>query len=87
MKKEFFRFSHPNDIVIGQGRIIYAPETFKYIGIHPAYHNHTFLEGWVLPGGIRTRDRARAEEAARAIDAMIVKQEKAREAAAKRVFK
>ncbi len=68
--KEIFRFEHPNDILIGKGRIIYAPETFKYIGVHPEYQNHTFLEGWVLPGGIRTRDRARAEAAARAIDAM-----------------
>ena len=72
--KEFFRFDHPNDIVIGKGRIIYAPEVLKYEGKHPPYQGQTFLEGWVLPGGVRTQDRACAEEAARVIDAMAVKQ-------------
>lgn len=61
-KKEFVQFSSPFDITIGKGRIIYA-EALEHKGaVLPA--------GWVLPGGERTQDRARAEAVASAIDKM-----------------
>lgn len=80
----FFRFDHPNDISIGRARIVYEKDVLKYEGKHPAHQGHVFLEGWVLPGGIRTRDRELAEEAARNIDKMITKQIKAEQAAIRR---
>lgn len=59
-EKEFFRFESPFDITIGKGRIIWAEATEIKGTVLPA--------GWVLPGGERTQDRARAEEVALAID-------------------
>ena len=55
-----FRFDHPNDIVIGVGRIVYAYEQI--------FRGKLLPEGWVLPGGGRTQVRAHAEDAARYIN-------------------
>ena len=62
-----FRFDDSRNITIGVGRIIYAQETV-YDGAHEPYKGKTFAEGWVLPGGRRTTDRAEAEAVAKAID-------------------
>ena len=67
MSKTYFRFDHPNDILIGTGRVVYEP----------AY------EAWALPGGEKTKDRARAEAVAKEINEITVRQEEA----AKRVYK
>jgi hypothetical protein len=56
--REYFRFNHPKDITIGRGRIVYEP----------AY------ECWILPGGVRTYEQARAELVARTIDEVTTKQ-------------
>lgn len=61
MSKTYFRFDHPNDITIGKGRVIYEP----------AY------EAWALPGGEKTKDRARAEAVAKEINEITVRQEEA----------
>lgn len=68
IKKDFFRFDNPLDIVIGKGRIVWgdALEYATKAGHYP--QGRVFREGWVLPGGERTQDRVRAEAAARAID-------------------
>ena len=67
-EKEFFRFESPFDITIGKGRIIWA-DTLEYTSNAGRYARGTVLPaGWVLPGGERTQDRARAEEVAIAID-------------------
>lgn len=66
--KECFRFDHHKDIMIGKGRIVYEP----------AY------EAWVLPGGIRTRDQARAELMAKTIHEMTLKQENAKHKGARK---
>ena len=58
-KREYFRFDHPKDIMIGRGRIVYEPS----------------YETWILPGGIRTRDQVRAELMAKTIDEITVRQE------------
>ena len=50
-------FSHPNNITVGKGRIIWAPSVGPFIP-----------EGWVLPGGLRTTDRDEAWAAAMGID-------------------
>lgn len=66
--KEFFRFESPFDITIGKGRIIWA-DTLEYTSNAGRYAKGTVLPaGWVLPGGERTQDRARAEAVALAID-------------------
>lgn len=67
----YFRFEHPNDIVIGTGRIVYEP----------AY------EAWALPGGTKTKDRQKAEEMARTIDEITALQVERMRAAMKRVIK
>ena len=55
-------FSHPKNIQIGEGRILWAPATTDTSGrVHP--------EGWILPGGHRTQDSFRAHEAASQIHA------------------
>lgn len=51
------QFNDPRDISRGYGRVIWATATTDARGI---YHP----EGWVLPGGIRTNVRARAERVA-----------------------
>lgn len=51
------QFSDPRDISRGYGRVLYATATTDAQGI---YHP----EGWVLPGGVRTGVRARAEAVA-----------------------
>ena len=71
--REFFQFKHPNDITIGRGRIIWA-EALTYEGKHPPYQGETFPEGWVLPGGVRTQDRALAEAVAKQIDEIAARQ-------------
>ena len=71
--REFFRFTNPLDITIGRGRIIWA-EALTYEGKHPPYQGETFPEGWVLPGGARTQDRALAEAAAKQIDEIAARQ-------------
>lgn len=67
----FFRFDHLNDILIGAGRIVYEP----------AY------EAWALPGGAKTKDREKAEDMARMINEITIRQQEALRAAAKRVLK
>jgi hypothetical protein len=55
------KFNDPRDITVGRGRIIYARATVDFNGNkHP--------EGWVLPGGQRTRSREIAETVAHNID-------------------
>ena len=66
--KEYFRFDHHKDIMIGKGRIVYEP----------AY------EAWILPGGIRTRDQARAELMAKTINEMTMRQEEAKRKAVRK---
>lgn len=51
------QFHDPRDISRGYGRVIWATATTDARGI---YHP----EGWVLPGGVRTGVRARAEAVA-----------------------
>lgn len=50
-------FHDPRNISRGYGRVIWATATTDAQGI---YHP----EGWVLPGGVRTNVRARAEAVA-----------------------
>jgi hypothetical protein len=57
--KEYFRFDHPSDIIIGRGRIVYEP----------AY------EAWILPGGLRTQSRDRAEGVANKINEITLRWE------------
>jgi hypothetical protein len=71
LNREFFKFDHANDITIGKGRIVYEP----------AY------EAWILPGGLRTTNRGRAEEVATIINEIFIKQAKDLEAASRRVLK
>lgn len=71
--REFFRFTNPLDITIGRGRIIWA-EALTYEGKHPPYQGEIFPEGWVLPGGVRTQDRALAEAVAKQIDEIAARQ-------------
>jgi hypothetical protein len=50
-------FSHPKNILVGSGRVPYANAVVDVSGnAHP--------EGWVLPGGRRTKDSAVAHNAA-----------------------
>jgi hypothetical protein len=51
------QFNDPRNISRGFGRVIYAAATTD---AHGVYHP----EGWVLPGGVRTTVRARAEAVA-----------------------
>ncbi len=54
-------FSHPNNITIGKGRVLWGKEVIKDGKlIHPA--------GWVLPGGRRTNWREEAERVATVIN-------------------
>lgn len=55
------KFNDPRDISRGYGRVIWATATTAR-GIY-------YPEGWVLPGGIRTNVRARAEAVADRIHA------------------
>ncbi len=64
----YFRFDHPEDIVIGNGRIVYEP----------AY------EAWALPGGFKTKIREKAEDMARTIDAIAAREVEAKRAALNR---
>ena len=57
--KEFFRFDHPSDIIIGRGRVVYEP----------AY------EAWILPGGLRMQSRDRAEGVAHKINEITLRWE------------
>ena len=54
-------FTHPKNITIGVGRVIWALKTQDATGI-----NHP--DGWVLPGGQRTTSREIAEAVARNIN-------------------
>jgi hypothetical protein len=54
-------FDHPKNIRIGNGRILWAKACTCTAGIHHP-------EGWILPGGERTQDSARAHAAALTID-------------------
>ena len=67
-KREYFRFDHPKDIMIGRGRIVYEPS----------------YETWILPGGIRTRDQVRAELMAKTIDEITVRQEESKRKAVRK---
>ncbi|MBT2326097.1 hypothetical protein J7E62_27590 [Variovorax paradoxus] len=58
----FASFDHPNNIRVGLGRVLWAKEATDTSGIHHP-------EGWVLPGGVRTRDGETAHAVASAIDA------------------
>ena len=51
--------THKKDIVIGQARVCWG---FAW---------HPFVEGWCLPGGGRTNDRAKAEAICAAMDEMM----------------
>lgn len=58
-------FQHPKNITVGTGRVLYAERgyaraTLGMVGVLPA--------GWVLPGGQRTDDEARARMVAANID-------------------
>jgi hypothetical protein len=68
MSKTYFRFDHPNDILIGTGRVVYEP----------AY------EAWALPGGEKTKDRQKAEDMARTIDEITAREVVAKQIAMKR---
>ena len=67
-KREYFRFDHPKDIMIGRGRIVYEPS----------------YETWILPGGIRTRDQARAELMAKTISDITIRQEESKRKAVRK---
>lgn len=67
--KDCFKFEDPRDISVGVGRIVWARE-LKYDGFHPKFVGRTLPEGWVLPGGERTKDRAAAEAAAAVINSV-----------------
>lgn len=54
-------FDHPHNVQVGQGRVIFA-EPCTPLGCAPCER------GWVLPGGIRTTNRAIAEMVAGRID-------------------
>lgn len=54
-------FDHPKNIRVGNGRVLWAAAKTCTAGIHHP-------EGWVLPGGVRTRDEQRAKAAAAAIN-------------------
>lgn len=54
-------FDHPKNIKVGKGRVLWAAAAKGTSGIHHP-------EGWVLPGGIRTRDEVQASAVAAAID-------------------
>jgi hypothetical protein len=60
---EYATFNHPKNITVGRGRIIWARGATDTSG-------NPHLEGWVLPGGARTRNEVVARAAASAIDAM-----------------
>ena len=53
-------FHHPKNITVGNGRVLWAKASTGTNGIHQP-------EGWILPGGERTRDEQRAHAAAQAI--------------------
>jgi hypothetical protein len=54
-------FSHPKNIMVGSGRVLYANAVVDVSGnAHP--------EGWVLPGGRRTKDAEAAHRAAMLIN-------------------
>ncbi len=54
-------FQHPKNITVGTGRVLYAERGYtRATGALPA--------GWVLPGGQRTDDEARARMVAANID-------------------
>jgi hypothetical protein len=54
-------FQHPKNITVGTGRVLYAERGYtRATGVLPA--------GWVLPGGQRTDDEARARMVAANID-------------------
>lgn len=60
-------FDHPNNITVGQGRIIWGPSCCGTDGFpHP--------EGWVLPGGRRTRNEEFARAVALKLDQMSPKE-------------
>lgn len=59
----FASFHHPKNIRVGRARILWAPSVISTSGLHHP-------EGWVLPGGARTRDEARARAAAVTVDAL-----------------
>jgi hypothetical protein len=67
-KREYFRFDHPKDIMIGKGRIVYEPS----------------YETWILPGGIRTRDQVRAELMAKTINEITIRQEESKRKAVRK---
>jgi hypothetical protein len=67
--KDCFKFTDDRDICIGVGRIVWARE-LHYDGFHPKFEGRTLSEGWVLPGGERTKDRSVAEAAAKAINSV-----------------
>lgn len=54
-------FHHPNNMRLGAARILWAQACTLRNGI-------ALPEGWVLPGGRRTRDEAAAMAAAEYID-------------------
>ena len=54
-------FQHPKNITVGTGRVLYAERGYtRATSVLPA--------GWVLPGGQRTDDEARARMVAANID-------------------
>ncbi|CAN7327371.1 hypothetical protein LJR084_001901 [Variovorax sp. LjRoot84] len=57
----FASFDHPRNIKVGNGRVLWAKEATDTSGIH-------HQEGWVLPGGVRTRDSDAAHATAVSID-------------------
>lgn len=56
-------FYHRKNIQSGLGRILFAKATTPTDGLYRP-------EGWVMPGGIRTNDAARAKHAAEVIDVL-----------------
>lgn len=54
-------FDHKNNITVGKGRVLWGKSATCTSGLHHP-------EGYVLPGGVRTLDRARAHAVASAID-------------------
>jgi len=56
-------FNDPNNITVGQGRIIWAKACCGTSGIAHA-------DGWVLPGGRRTQNEILARAAAATLDRM-----------------
>jgi hypothetical protein len=61
---EIASFYHPKNITSGFGRIVFAKATTTLAG-------HYMPEGWVLPGGQRTSDEARAKRCADSIDEVV----------------